>query len=78
MTQSILNFTVESTDERLTPRVGQIVLGEYLKAIGLEKLCNAHLPQPKSNRGYRPFIFIQSLVRMFHFGGKSTYHQYRL
>ena len=71
MTQTVLNFTVESTDERLTPRAGQIVFGEYLKAIGLEKLCNAHLPQPKSNRGYRPFGFIQPLIHMFHSGGKS-------
>ena len=36
MTQTILDFTVESTEEKLTPRVGSILLGEYLKGIGLE------------------------------------------
>jgi len=71
MPQSVLKFSVESTNERLTPRAGQIVFGEYLKAIGLKKLCNTHLPQPQSNRGYSPFTFIQPLVHMFHSGGKS-------
>lgn len=33
MTQCILNFTAESTDERLTPRAGQIVFGRYLRHI---------------------------------------------
>lgn len=64
MAQSVLNFSVASTDERLTPRSGEIVFGEYLKAIGLDKLCNAHLPQPQSNRGYAPFTFIQPLLLM--------------
>ncbi len=31
MTQGVLNFTVESTDERLTPRASEAVLGEYFK-----------------------------------------------
>jgi len=30
MTQTILDFTVESTEEKLTPRVGSILLGELL------------------------------------------------
>jgi len=71
MPQSVLDFTIESTDERLTPRAGQIVFGEYLKAIGFEKLCNTHLPHPGSNRGYTPFTFIQPLVQMLHSGGRS-------
>jgi hypothetical protein len=71
MTQGVLNFTVESTNERLTPRAGQIVFGEYLKAIGFDKLCDLYLPQPGSNRGYAPFSFIQPLIMMLHSGGKS-------
>jgi len=59
MAQSVLNFAVESTDERLTPRAGEIVFGEYLKAIGMDKLCNTYLPQLRSNKGYEPFSFIQ-------------------
>ncbi|HHE05765.1 MAG TPA: IS1380 family transposase [Epsilonproteobacteria bacterium] len=71
MTQNVLNFTVESTDERLTPRSGEIIFGEYLKAIGLEKLCNNYLPQSGSNRGFSPFTFIQPLLLMLHSGGRS-------
>ena len=71
MAQGVLNFAVESTDERLTPRAGEIVFGEYLKAIGFERMCNTHLPLPQSNKGYAPFTFIQPLTLMLHSGGKS-------
>jgi len=70
MTQGVLNFTVESTDERLTPRAGAAVLGEYFKAIGLEHLCNSHFPTPGSNHGYRPFEILQPLLLMLHSGGR--------
>jgi len=71
MPQGVLNYAVESTDERMTPRAGEIVFGEYLKGIGLEHLCDAHLPLPQSNKGYAPFAFIQPLILMLHNGGKS-------
>lgn len=71
MAQGILNFSVEATNERLTPRAGEIIFGEYLKAIGLDKLCELHLPAPQSNRGFSPYTFIQSLLLMLHSGGKS-------
>ena len=71
MAQTVLNFSIEETDERLTTRSGEIVFGEYLKAIGLDKLCEQYLPQPKSNRGYAPFNFIQPLLLMLHSGGRS-------
>lgn len=71
MAQTVLNFSIESTDERLTSRSGEIVFGEYLKAIGIDKLCDKYLPQPKSNRGYAPFNFIQPLLLMMHSGGHS-------
>jgi hypothetical protein len=70
MAQTLLNFSIASTDERLTARSGEIVFGEYLKAIGVDKLCNASLPQPQSNRGYAPFNFIQPLLLMLHSGGR--------
>lgn len=71
MAQTVLNFSIDSTDERLTSRSGEIVFGEYLKAIGVDKLCDRYLPQPKSNRGYAPFNFIQPLLLMMHAGGRS-------
>ncbi len=71
MAQTVLNFSIDSTDERLTSRSGEIVFGEYLKAIGVDQLCDRYLPQPKSNRGYAPFNFIQPLLLMMHGGGRS-------
>jgi hypothetical protein len=70
MTQGLLNFTVESTDERLTPRAGEVIFGEYLKAIRIDELCNKYLVKPQSNRGYDPYTFIQPLLLMLHSGGK--------
>ena len=71
MAQTLLNFSIVSTEERLTSQSGEIVFGEYLKAIGVDKLCDRYLPQPKSNRGYAPFDFIQPLLLMMHSGGRS-------
>lgn len=70
MAQTVLNFSIASTDERLTTRSGEIVFGEYLKAISVDKLCNTYLPQPGSNRGYDPFNFMQPLLLMLHSGGR--------
>jgi len=70
MAQTILNFTVESTEEKLTPRAGEAVFGEFLKAIRVDRLCNKFLPQPQSNRGYDPYGFIQPLLLMLHGGGR--------
>ena len=70
MTQTILDFTVESTDEKLTPRVGSILLGEYLRGIGLDSLCSTHLPISTSNRAYSSFSYINALVLMLHSGGR--------
>ena len=37
MAQTILNFSIESSDEKLTPRLGTILLGESYKAIRLKR-----------------------------------------
>jgi hypothetical protein len=70
MTQSVLNFTVESTKEKLTPKAGEAIFGEFLKAIQVDRLCNKYLPLPQSNRGYDPYTFIQPLLLMLHSGGR--------
>jgi len=70
MTQTILDFAVESTDEKLTPRAGSILLGEYLKGIKLDSLCNIHLPVSQSNRAYASSSYINALILMLHSGGK--------
>ena len=37
-----------STDEKLTPRAGSILLGEYLKGIGLDSLCTSYFQNDKA------------------------------
>ena len=70
MTQNVLEFAVEGINERLTPRAGEAVFGEFLKSLGVDRLCNRYLPLPKSNRGYDPYTFIHPLLLMLHSGGK--------
>ncbi len=70
MPQGVLNFSVESTKESLTSNAGTILFGEYLKAIKVDRLCDHHLPQTKSNSGYTPFEHIQPLFLMLHGGGR--------
>jgi len=48
MAQTLLNFSIASTDERLTSQSGEIVFGECLKAIGEDKLCEKYLPHFKA------------------------------
>ncbi len=52
MTQTILNFKLEYTNEKLTPRTGVVILGEYLKGMSLEELCNANLPKASAFTKY--------------------------
>jgi hypothetical protein len=70
MTQTLLNFKLESTNEKLTPRTGVAILGEYLKGMKLEQLCNDNLPKAKRNNGYTAFEFIYPLILMLHSGGR--------
>jgi len=70
MPQTILNFNIASTNEKLTPRTGVAIFGEYLKGMNLEKLCNTNLPLAKHPNGYTPFEFIYPLVLMLHSGGR--------
>ena len=70
MPQTILNFNIASTSEKLTPRTGVAIFGEYLKGMNLEKLCNTNLPLAKHPNGYTPFEFIYPLILMLHSGGR--------
>jgi len=70
MTQTLLNFKLHSTNEKLTPRTGIALLGEYLKGMNLEKLCSDNLPKAKRNNGYSSFEFIYPLILMLHSGGR--------
>ncbi len=70
MAQSILKFNIESTNEKLTPRTGVAIFGEYLKGLEFERLCNKHIPNSNHPNAYNPFEFIYPLMLMLHSGGR--------
>ena len=70
MTQTILNFKLEATNEKLTPRTGVGIFGEYLKGMNFESFCNKNLPISNHHKAYSPFEFIYPLILMLHSGGR--------
>jgi len=70
MPQGVLNFILEGSDERITPSSGLVIFGEYLKAIGLDRLFARHFPVPLSHRGYEGYRYVLPLVLMLHGGGR--------
>ena len=68
--QTLLNFHIETTKEKLTPRTGIAIFGEYLKGLNFENLCNRHIPNSLHHKAYDPFEFIYPLILMLHSGGR--------
>jgi len=65
-----LGFELSRTDEALTAHGGLVLMAAYSERLGLRALSDLHLPAPGSNRGYRPSVFVESLVLMFQGGGR--------
>lgn len=68
--QSILNFKIESTNEKLTPRTGVAIFGEYLKGMNLKHLCNSEIKSSTHHKAYDPFDYIYPLILMQQSGGR--------
>jgi hypothetical protein len=69
--QTIFNFKLDTTKEKLTAHSGLALLAEFNHGIGLKCLSNKYLPLPKSNRGYMPSVFVDTLVLMLQAGGSA-------
>lgn len=67
----IVPYSMESTKDLLTSNAGLITVAELMQQINFETLADDFFPQPQSNRGYRPSLFVISLVLMLHEGGTS-------
>lgn len=70
ITQGRLPFKLEITDDEITPRSGLAIYAEVLRAFGVDELIGRYLPRPGSNRGYRPWEFIEPLLLMLYGGGR--------
>jgi len=57
------------TNELLTSRGGLLAIATLMQKLKLTNLIDKHFALPKSNRGFKPSVFINSLVLMQHEGG---------
>ncbi len=68
--QTVLGFKLERTEEELTAHGGLALMAEYNHGPGLRRLVDRYLPEPGSNRGSAPSVFVDSLVLMLQGGGR--------
>ena len=70
ITQGKLPFKLEITDEEITARSGLALYAEVLGVFRIEEWVEEHLPMPGSNRGYKPWKFVEPLLLMLYGGGR--------
>ena len=64
----ILPYKLATTNDQLTSRAGLLTIGHLMSKLELSESIDAHFPPPKSNRGFKPSVFIQTLIMMQHEG----------
>lgn len=69
--QTIFPFKLGMTKEKLTARGGLALMAEFNHGLGLRELTDRYLPEPGSNRGFNPSIYVDTLVMMLQGGGRS-------
>lgn len=63
-----MRIKIAKTSERITRRSGFLITDEYGKQIGLDKLIDKEFGKPKSNRGIKHSIYVNTVVSMRHDG----------
>jgi hypothetical protein len=71
MTQNVLPFKLEITEEKLTANAGLAVFGEFVHATGILSEVNKALKGPGSGAGYMPSQYIEPVILMLQGGGRS-------
>ncbi len=66
---NILPHKLSTTHELLTSRGGLLTIATLMDEINLSNLIDTHFVPPKSNRGFNPSVFVNSLILMHHEGG---------
>jgi hypothetical protein len=64
----ILPHKLATTNDQLTSRAGLLTIGQLMESMQLAERVDKHFPKPKSNRGFMPSTYIQTLVLMQHQG----------
>jgi hypothetical protein len=65
----ILPYQLDTTNDLLTSRAGLLCIAELMNSLGLADRIDACFPQPGSNRGFKPSVFMETLILMQHEGG---------
>jgi len=71
MTQSLLPFKLEITEEKLTAHAGLAVFGEFGHATAILRQVDKMLKGPGSAVGYKPSQYVEPLMLMLQGGGRS-------
>jgi hypothetical protein len=70
MPDSILPFSLDKSNEKLTDRGMIAVLDEHLQALGVPEQVAAGFPAPGSNNGIAPADYVRTLLYHFTDGGR--------
>jgi len=66
----ILPYKLSTTNDLLTSRAGLVCIAEMMNQLGFTAWVNRYFPAPKSNRGFKPDVFVNAIVLMLHEGGR--------
>jgi Transposase DDE domain group 1 len=70
ISQGILRFKIEHTEEQITPRSGLALFAEVIRALDVRRKVEGHFPKPGSNRGYEAWSYIEPVLLMLEGGGR--------
>ena len=65
---NILPHKLATTNDQLTSRAGLLAIAQVMETINLSERIDQYFPLPKSNRGFKPSVFIETLILMQHEG----------
>jgi hypothetical protein len=71
-----MDFEIAYTNKEITPRGGMVLVNKMLKQIGFSSTAEgcSDLPQPGSNRGYKPLSVIESFLVSIWCGANKFLH----
>ncbi|MGK0442801.1 MAG: hypothetical protein ACJA0N_002620 [Pseudohongiellaceae bacterium] len=65
---NILSYKLATTNNKLTSRAGLLAIAQLMSSLQLSDRIDQYFPHPKSNRGFKPSVFIQTFILMMHEG----------
>ena len=57
--QSVFAFKLKRTEEKITARSGFAVFTEFFEAMGISRLADKYMPQPRSGKGFEAIRYIK-------------------